>query len=288
MPSPISGTYNGLAFGAGTALVVDRLAGWLGDLPDVRTTDVDKAQDQGQYVGLDLSSERTVALDLVLMGRWSSTGDFAAFTALLDQVVAAFTLGGSTELPLVINDSVRNRLANGRVRRRKLPEGLYAAQRPNAKVAVEFDCSDPRIYDAAQSQGTTGIGTSGTGFTFPYTFPFTFGAGATGNTFQANNTGSFPTNPVATIQGPATNPGIQNVTLGLSVIVNITLGATDSLVIDFNARTITLNGQASRRNALDPSSRWWSLNPGVNAIKFLGSGGSGGTLLTLAWRSAWL
>lgn len=293
MPTPLAGSFNGLAFGPGTPFVVDSLRGWLSDLPEIRTTDVDKAQDQGQFVGLDLSSERVVEMELLLLGGQYAAAQqlasqYAGLTTLLDQAVAAFALGGNAELPLTVNDSLRNRLANVRCRKRKGIED-YAAQRPNARLALQFVATDPRIYDAAQAQGSTGLPVSGGGgFTFPFTFPFTFGAGQTGNQFVATNAGSFATNPVATIQGPVTNPGIQNVTLGLTVTVNITLASTDTLTVDFNARTVVLNGTASRRNALDTSSRWWSLARGDNTVKFLGTGSSGGTLLTLTWRSAWL
>jgi len=284
---PISGSYNGLTFGQGTAMPVVKLEGW-DDLPNILDTDVKRAQDQGAYAGLDLGDEWHGTLDLALLGAWSGTQDFAAFLALYDQVIGATTVQGAFESALVINDGVRNRQRLARPRRRKLLTP-YEMQRRNGVVSIEFCATDPRKYDAAQSNGSSGPGTGGTGFTFPFTFPFTFGAGATGNTFVATNAGSFSTNPVATISGGAiTNPSIQNVTAGLTMLVNITLMATDTLVIDFGARTIVLNGTASRRSLMDPSSRWWSLAPGANTIKFLGTPGAGNPLLTLTWRSAWL
>lgn len=275
-----AGSFNGLAFGPGSNYPVASLDGFL-DLPPVRVLDVAKAQDQGSFLGPIFAAERTILLQLWLQGSNAVGG----FDALVSALQAAISLG-QAELPLYLDGSTR--LVNCRVTRRKIPlDPKYLAMA--AVATIEFQATDPRIYDANPSITAIGPGTAGTGFTFPFTFPFTFGAGATGNTFNAQNSGGYPTLPVATISGGAiTNPAIQNLTAGLTMLVNISLGTTDTLVIDFNARTIVLNGSASRRSLMDPSSRWWALAPGPNTIKFTGTPGAGTPLMTLSWRNAWI
>ena len=45
--------------------------------------------------------------------------------------------------------------------------------------------------------------------------------------------------------------------------LNITLASTDSLVIDMGARTVILNGVASRYNTIVTGSSWWTIPPGT-------------------------
>ena len=273
------GSYGPLAFGPGTNYPVMSVDGLL-DLPTLRSLNVPRAQDQGSFLGPLFAAERIITMQFWLQGTASLS--FDALVAALQGV----TNLGQSELPLYLDGS--SRLANCRVTRRKIP--LPTEYQGFAGVAtVEWQASDPRVYDANLSTQTIGPGTGGSGFTFPFTFPFTFGAGATGNTFTAVNNGTFPTLPVITISGGAiTNPSIQNVTAGLTMLIDISLGTTDTLVIDFNSRTIVLNGTSSRRNLMDPSSRWWALAPGNNVIKFFGTPGAGSPLMTMTWRSAWI
>src|SRR5258708_14390566 len=161
---PISGSYNGLSFGLGTALPVVKLDGFW-DLPNIKDTDVKRAQDQGAFVGLDLADVRRVTLDLALLGSWSGTQDFAAFTVLLDQVLAAITVQGGIELPLTINDGVRSRRMNVRPRRRKLLT-RYELQRRNGVVSVELCATDPRIFDPGPTSSRIRPGTAAHGFLF--------------------------------------------------------------------------------------------------------------------------
>ncbi len=274
-----AGSFNGLAFGPGSNFDVVGLDGLL-DLPATRVLDVVKAQDQGAFLGPIFAAERQVILQLWVQGNSTISWD-----ALVAQLQAAAPIS-QVESPLYYDGSTR--LVNCRVTRRRIPFDVNYQGRAGI-ATIEFMATDPRIYDAILSQSTIGPGTAGTGFTFPFTFPLTFGAGATGNTFTATNNGSYPTLPVATISGGAiTNPSIQNVTAGLTMLVDITLATTDTLVIDFGARTIVLNGTASRRSLMDPTSRWWSLAPGANTIKFTGTPGSGSPQLSMTWRNAWL
>jgi phage-related protein len=88
------------------------------------------------------------------------------------------------------------------------------------------------------------------------------------------NNGNFPSSrAVITIGGPGAVGGggsqlytIANLTTGFTIRLNMTLIATDVVIIDLNQKTITFNGVDSysfRR----PDSQWFALNPGVNAIQ---------------------
>ena len=95
------------------------------------------------------------------------------------------------------------------------------------------------------------------GLTFDLTFDLTFSASSGGDTVTVTNDGNVPTPAVFTIDGPVSNPTIENTTLGKELSFDIVLGASDQLVVDTAARTVVLNGTASRYNTLTPDSEWF-------------------------------
>jgi hypothetical protein len=90
---------------------------------------------------------------------------------------------------------------------------------------------------------------------------------------------------VATITGPIVTPSLYHVGLNALLAFNITLGVGDSLVIDGKAKSITLNGTASRQTVLSPTSLWWLLLPGSNVVQFGAASGTG--TLSFAYKSDW-
>lgn len=99
------------------------------------------------------------------------------------------------------------------------------------------------------------------------------------------NNGNRPTPVLFVIQGPATNPVIINDTLGLDLLFEIALGASDTLTVDTVNHTVVLNGGTNRRGVLvDPN--WFLLQPGSNFIRFRAASAGPATLFT-SWRDAW-
>lgn len=275
-----SATYNGLSFGSGQSIKIVEAAGF-DDLPTIRKGDIARSGDHGMFKGSDWLGERVVTFKLRIKGDRTQ----ATLDSLIDSLRAATVVQNAQELALVVNG---NRQINARPSRRSIPDAIDDWAGMTTEPTVEFVATDPRIYDASLQAPTTPLATVSGGMTFPATFPLGFGAPASGGFIFVTNNGTFETRPLAIIQGPVNNPSIQNVTSGQTLAFSITLGSTDSLTVDFNARTVLLNGTGNRYNAIVAGSSWFALAPGNSTIRFLASTYNAGALLTLQYRSAWL
>jgi len=275
----LAGSFQGMAFGPGSSIHVAGVSG-LEDLPSVRSADVPRAAGHGSYRGRDLLSERTIVMKFVMFA------DTPAAYRTLRRALAAATVPLNSESPLYLLDNTQ--LIYVRPRRRQLP---YDAEfdRRAGEATVEFVATDPRIYDATLTSVTKGVAAASGGFTFPITFPLTFGVSTAGSgTFQVNNIGNFNTRPSVRITGPVDNPRLEHTDQGKIIQLAISLGATDYVDIDFATRNIILNGTASRRSTLTPSSQWWDLQPGINNIRYAANSLATGSTATLTFRSAWV
>lgn len=116
-------------------------------------------------------------------------------------------------------------------------------------------------------------------------FNLDFGGGATPGGGSVTNIGNRPTPVTYVITGPIINPVVTNITTGQTMTFDITLAALETLTVNTRDRTVYLNGNSNRRNALI-SPNWFFLNPGVNFISFGGFTGVGSTI-SISFRSAW-
>jgi len=113
-----------------------------------------------------------------------------------------------------------------------------------------------------------------------------FGGGAGAPNLITNN-GWATTSPIITIQGPAVNPRVTNVTAGLYLQVDTTLGTEDELVLNTDYRTVTLNG-INRRALLNNASTWFAAPPGTSYYTFTATGTDGNTSCVVSWRNAYI
>lgn len=131
------------------------------------------------------------------------------------------------------------------------------------EAPLQLWAPDPFWYDTAAT-------TAG-----PYTNT-QMGAGVT-----IANGGAYACDATWTLHGPFTNLVITNTTSGYKMDISanggLTLGNTDSLVIDTKAGTITLNGTTSEMSHLSTASVLFQLLTGNNAITFTYTGGLNGT-----------
>lgn len=266
----------GLLLGKDTNFGLLRLSGL--DMPALRTSDHPRPRDHGEFGGEDYLGKRIVELELIVKGATAQ-----AIQDNLDTLANAWEPSNS-DIPLVVRWATYKRRVNGRPRRR-----AWALDRKArfsyARAVLGFECPDPRIYDAALSSGSAGLGSVSGGLAFPHGFPHGFGSASPGS-IVANNAGNFPTRPVARINGPVTNPKLENVTADKHMQFTITIASGDYLLVDLADRTILLNGTASRYSTLSAASRWWELAPGNNQINFSGTS-AGSPTLQLEWRGAW-
>jgi phage-related protein len=157
----------------------------------------------------------------------------------------------------------------------------------SSRIQFKMFAEDPRIYDAElQSIDIPYAGAASTGFSFDLGFDFGFGAPVVGagGTF-VNNLGNRPTPPTFILTGPSSSPIIRDETHDGILQFAITLGASDTLTINTQYKTVRLNGSTNRRNVLQGSS-WFYLPPGESYIRYSAGSGSGSTLTT-QFRSAY-
>lgn len=116
---------------------------------------------------------------------------------------------------------------------------------------------------------------TGGGSVYPFIYPIIYGA-QTGGEQTFVNSGNVESYPIIYLNGPLTNPVIQNVTLGRSISLNLVLSSTDQVVINMKERTIVKNENESVIAYRTDDSRYWWLLPGNNVVRFF-TGSSGDT-----------
>ena len=238
-----------------TPIKIVEVAG-LDDQAPVRNGNIPKSADHGAFLGTNWLDARIADFHLRIAGQAGQV----PLDNLIDSLRLATIVQATQELPLVLNGT---RQLSARATKRIVSDKIDDwGSAWTAEVSLEFESSDPRIYGNQQSQ-------------------YVFTAGQTQGVL---NTGNFPTRPVATISGAVTNPEILDVTTGAWLKFTLTMITTDTLVIDFNARTIQLNGTNSY-SALTSDSAWFDLAAGVTSIQYVASGAS---TMTLTYRSAWV
>lgn len=178
-------------------------------------------------------------------------------------------------------------------------------------VNIRFQAMTPTIMSEALSEsvvsfpGTGPVGTSGRQYVRVYQFTDPdegttvndgwryMGPGEVlepANQAFCTNAGNFPVAPVITLVGPVTNPVLTHLESGAVVAFAVTLTPSDVFVIDMGEGIVLLNG-VNRYNALVPGSRFFTLLPGQNRIRYNGTFSAGAvdmTSMTVQWRTPWM
>ena len=263
----------------GTEWWLTTVDGWNGS-PDVRLTTVDRPQDHGQFDGPTFFGSRTITLA-------GSAIALDRTTALLARdIVASICWDPSQLYTLQVTEPGRpTRQADVR---------LNAATKVSGVNEVAFDwqiqlkAPDPRRYDATETVITLYPPTGAVGgVTVPFTVPLVLSTtGLSTSTATAVNAGTVATRPVVTLTGPLVDPQIANLTAGKTLSFVLTIASGDYVTVDFDRRTVLLNGTASRSSALTSTAAWWELPPGSSDLQVTAGGGDGS--VEIRYRSAWL
>ncbi|WP_181383650.1 phage tail domain-containing protein [Streptomyces sp. NWU339] len=116
----------------------------------------------------------------------------------------------------------------------------------------------------------------------------TYGSSGTSGRLTAVNDGASPAYPVLRIDGPVTNPAIEQVTTGGVLALDATLQPGEYLIIDTRTRAVLFMGATPRRTWVRAGSTWPLLQPGANELAYRGGPVPGVTgqssLLTVSWR----
>lgn len=136
-----------------------------------------------------------------------------------------------------------------------------------AVFQLQITCPDPQFFLAGQVTSGQIARPTGSGVTWPWSWPVNWGA-TTGGVVTVNNSGNAYTWPLVTFRGPATNPSVVHQESGTVMQLNTTLVAGDVVVVDMQAHTVVLNGTANLFGAATDDSDWFSIAPGNNTLTF--------------------
>jgi hypothetical protein len=152
---------------------------------------------------------------------------------------------------------------------------------------VNLVAPDPRKFGSSIT-GATGLPSTTGGFTFPHTFPVTIASTIVSGRLVLTNPGN-ATGPVTLrIDGPVVGPQIAHVSSGLVLTFasSLTINAGDYLLVNMEAQTALVNGQAAAsRNNMITNRGWFGFDPGSNEFDFSAVSGSG--QLTVTGTPCW-
>ena len=144
-----------------------------------------------------------------------------------------------------------------------------------AELGRDYDLSFDRTYPTSPVLGSRTVVNAGTIDAYPVFRIF----------------GPVGAAPGADPQGPDTTT-IRNLTTGKNLVFeDLVVAAGDYCEVDTRRKTIRINGlpEQSRYDRLKfPDSRWWTLVPGENELRFSPETSSGVAELRILWRSAWI
>lgn len=287
--------FNDFEFGGGNSVYQIMTLDGLEDLPVIRNQDDNRGYQDGMWTGRDFLSGRT--LIFVMTVRGDSNYSMSHYLDLLQRNLVPQQQGTGL-LQFKLPNNTLQRL-NARVRRRAITINTdYSSGL--ATATYEFFCPDPRYYDNAEQSTDLINATAVAGRTYNrvYTTPPNYGGnnplesgmyfgGGAGAPNLITNIGWATTNPVITIQGPCVNPKVTNVTAGYFLQVDTAMGTGDTLVLNTDLRTVTLNG-INRRALLNNASTWFAAPPGTSYYTFTATGTDGNTACVVSWRSAYI
>lgn len=255
------------------------LEGW--DSADVRSEFTEREADHGSWASPVYLGARPITLAGTV-----TAPDRLTLEAAMEQLRTAAAL---TDTTLVVYELATPKQCT--VRRSGKLLIAYVTDRI-ATYSVLVTAADPRRYGVDLQTGTVGLPFTTGGLAPPLTPPLVSTATTVSGEINTFNAGTFETRPVFTVLGPVTAPQIiTQMPDGSVTFLNYsdTLFSGDQLVIDTDAKTVVLNGNASRRRYLAIPSGWPTIPAGSSCtVQFRAQTYNSSAQLTATWRSAWL
>lgn len=267
---------NGVPFNrideAGNRWILSDLDGWWG-LPDANVPDDPRPfQDDGSYFSTGRYEARQIVLSGVIVpgsGAGNPTAAALGAASARNSLNRAMSLVRSTAI-LQVNETLNGGPKIASVQLVAKPLTRFNDSRNVLEFNFQLRAADPRKYALDPTISTANLESSAEGRTYDRTFDYVYGAAGSGGLMTVDNAGSYNTFGVIRINGPVVHPSIEHLELGRTISIDITLGSDEYLEINLKDRTILLGGSASRRNKLDPSSKWFWFLPGENTLRFTG------------------
>ena len=231
----------------------------------------------------DLFAGKTVEIEMLI-----KSADLPAAMRALSK--AAHITESDETISLLVHwtlDDTPKRLV-GRVRNLDFPSYDRKTFSSATECTLIFEAELPGFTGISEQSKTVLLPVASGGHTFDVTFPMSFGSVGSGGSFTVENQGNMPYQPRFRIDGPVVNPRITHQDQEKSLEFDITLSASDWLEIDARESEVLLNGTASRYYTLTNTSRWFTIDSGVNNLFYSASGYDPSSLLTTYWYDYYL
>ena len=249
------------------------------DLPPVQTSDLQRARDHGEFVGLDMMGGR----DITITGDFVTDGTSLQHAGLvLAESFTQFAEGGSVEIPMWVQlPGLPILCSMARVRKRTVNVD-FTYSMGLASYSIALHATDPRLYSNTISTAVSPVG------------------GPVGASVSLSYLGNVDVRPLIKLVGPLTNPTVGNgSTWGITL--NRTLHAGEQEIIDLDLHTATFipsGGPAVfDRGSVAGTSVWPNYSYGINALFntpttigcISGDGGlTGGSTLAVYYANGYL
>lgn len=152
-------------------------------------------------------------------------------------------------------------------------------------VALQFTAADGLLYEATLNSATmSALGGSNGGFNVSMNVPLNFSLSATPSSVVCYNNGTENAYPTITLNGPAVNPAITNLTTGQTIKVPISLIAGQYVNITTGPDTPTILFMGSSIVIEDPTTSWWTLPPGESIIQYSSDSYDASASAQIQWR----
>jgi hypothetical protein len=264
--------FQGVTIGPGTPYQITKLEQM--DKPDVRSGNVNWSMWPGASVGNNQLNTRKPVLTLDVGPPY---GTYSTLPGAVKALVTACSTEGSTEYPLWIQlPGMPFVCTMARVLKTNFPWDLTADLGGLLQNgSIQFECTDPYLYSAPTTVTTISLPGPAGGFSFPLSFPLSFGGGSSPNTATISNAGDVTCWPTLVINGPCLDPTVSNtsITGNPTISTSIQLYAGDQMWIDCRMGSILVYRSGSSVGApsqyvLQPGSEYFGLPPGSSNIAF--------------------
>lgn len=229
-------------------------------LPNIRSTSGVNAGADGGWTSAQFFDARLISIKCVIAAQNPATVEQKR-----RELMSLLALGKANPLEIRFTTESGNAYTiNARVTGVTAPLGQILKKQD---VLIQLRADDPLIYAYNEEGGTVAtllVQQPSGGFEIPFTIPLTINGGE-GYTSVVNS-GTEAVYPVIELTGPLHNPSVVNQT-GNQIIEldNLTMSASDKVVIDTQTRTVTLNG-ADVYDLLSEDSSFMTILPGENIM----------------------
>lgn len=255
--------FNGRAVGPGTDYYVQGVAG---PGRKVRTSDGDRPDGPGLYLGPEWPAARPIVIDLRIVGT-DEANAWTKYQALCDSWTLRGTEGQVGTLPVIFKRPGQDQRRWGNSRVRDIITNTSQLKKLQViDLSVTFDAETPFEFSDVE-----------------HSYDLVYN----GSSVTIDNAGNYPAAVTYDVYGLVTDPGvIRSETDRFDL--NTAIGNSDFYRVRTDARTITRASDAANLyETWVAGSTWLEIPAGGALFRTIGTGGSGSVKTRMFWRDTW-